>query len=124
MTKEPNPDILLSIVEPELRKAAALAPEFVSYDRAPGGSYEKSLVLLYEAGRHSVERNRKMMNFEALRPKDKKEKVAAIKTKGKYKGKDEKQRQDPRKGVRQTRRRCNGAMYCMGEFREVWNRRR
>ena len=30
LSKEPDPDLLLSLVEPELRKVAALAPEFVS----------------------------------------------------------------------------------------------
>ena len=47
--KEPDPYLLLSLVEPELRKAKEqLAPEIATYHRAAPGSQEKSLKFLVD----------------------------------------------------------------------------
>ena len=71
LTKEPDPDWLLVILEPEFRKHASLGPEFVTYDRAAPGTYEKCLRFLYDAGRSAVARERKQQNLASMLPRDK-----------------------------------------------------
>ena len=96
--KEPDPDLLLSLVEPELRKAKAdLAPEFVTYDRSNFASSEHSLKFLVDSARGAIARNRKLQAFQQLQPKSTKSPSMPAQGKGKddkgkggSKGKDDK----------------------------------
>jgi hypothetical protein len=49
--KEPDEQFLLALVEPQLRKAKFLAPDFVFFDRALSDSPERSFQSLYDAAR-------------------------------------------------------------------------
>ncbi len=85
--KEPEESFLLALVEPQLRKAKFLAPDFVFYDRALPDSEERTFTFLYDAARRQVQRRRTELNRDALTAPPK---VAAFKVKGAGKGKDKK----------------------------------
>ncbi len=53
-------------MEPQLRKAKYLAPDFVFFDRAMPDSTEKSFQSLYDAARRQVQRGRTELNRDAL----------------------------------------------------------
>lgn len=66
LQKHPDEEMLHAIVEPQLRKCKALAPEFVTYDRAKPDALERTTAWLYEAARGCVARKRKEDNLAAL----------------------------------------------------------
>ena len=78
LVSKPDEDVLHALIEPQLRRCKALAPEFVTYDRAEDGDPEKTTEFLYNAARKCVARNRRMDNLASLKPTPK---VAIIKTK-------------------------------------------
>lgn len=59
MSKMPDENLLHAIVIPQLRKSKALQPEFVSYDRAPEGSDERTAQYMLDASRQVVSRRRR-----------------------------------------------------------------
>ena len=77
MVREPDPALLISIVEPELRKCSDLALEFQIFDRAAPGSHEGTLQYLYDAGRALCARRRRQRNLEAMKRDPKKVNPAA-----------------------------------------------
>ena len=65
--KQPDDDLLHAFIEPQLRKCRALAPEFVTYDRADDGAPERSAQFLYDSARRCVARKRKEDNLAAMK---------------------------------------------------------
>ena len=82
LTKEPDPDLLMSLVEPQLRTFTSLGPEFVTFDRARYGTPERTLEFLIDAARQQIYRDRKLKNFQVQRPKDNPGTLAVVKHKG------------------------------------------
>ena len=68
--KEPDPDLLMALVEPELRKAEGqLAREFATFGRAAPGSHERPLKFLIKSARGATARERKLQMFANLQPR-------------------------------------------------------
>ena len=69
---EPNENLLLAIVAPELRPCPELAFEFSTFDRALAGSHEQSLKYLYDVARALCDRKRRQKVLDGLKAPPKK----------------------------------------------------
>jgi hypothetical protein len=66
LSKKPDEDWLLGLIETELRKVASLGPQFVIYDASPHDPNIQSAQWLYDRARVVVSQQRRMKNRESL----------------------------------------------------------
>lgn len=65
-SRPPEEELLLCLMEPQLRKCEPLAPDYVTFDRAIDGSPERTSAWLYEAGRRYLRRQLQNHTRDAL----------------------------------------------------------
>ena len=66
MRRPPEEDLLLAVLEPELRKCQSLAPEFVIYDGADNDSEIRTRKWLYNSARRAIGRQMRLDTKAAL----------------------------------------------------------
>ena len=66
LAKTPDDDLLLALLETQLRKSKAMGPMFVVFDAAPEGSPQLSAKFLYDADRQEVVRKQRESVKDAL----------------------------------------------------------
>ena len=66
LAKPPDEELLHALVEPQLRKCKALAPDFVSYGRAADGAEERTSKHLYDCARRFCARRRREETLAAM----------------------------------------------------------
>ena len=59
LVKQPDDELMLCLLDTQLRKCKALGPAFVVYDGAQEGAKERSFQFLYNAARQEVLRNQR-----------------------------------------------------------------
>ena len=66
LAKMPDDDMLVALLETQLRKCRALGPAFVVYDGAKDGSDERCAKFLYDAARREIVRKQREVTKEGL----------------------------------------------------------
>ena len=66
LPKLPDEELLVALLETELRKCKALGPAFVVFDGAEAGSIQRTSKFLYEAGRKEVARSQREATKQGL----------------------------------------------------------
>ena len=66
LVKQPDDDLLLCLLDTQLRKSKALGPAFVVYDGAQEGTKERSFQFLYNAARQEILRKQREVTRDGL----------------------------------------------------------
>ena len=66
LKKQPDEDLLLYLLDTQLRKCKALGPAFVVYDGAQEGTKERSFQFLYTAARQEILRKQREATRDGL----------------------------------------------------------